>query len=243
MQLSLSPAAVRHFLRGSVGLPARTHMSIGMERRWFRVIGGIVRAPKGTALADDSLGGVPTSRATCDDMEDGRTILYLHGGGYGTHPRASYGAFARSICLETKTEVYAPDYPLAPERPFPAALDAGLASYRALAERTGGPIVLGGDSAGGGLAVATALALRDAGDALPAGMFLFSPWLDLSHSGDSFEQNGPREPILTHRGSVEKAKAYAAGRDLNDPGISPLFAESLAGLPRPTWSAPPTTCS
>ncbi len=231
MDLSLPRGVVRLLLRGTAGLPSRTHMSIAMERRWYAIASAAVRPPKGTAIEAESLGGVPVYRATCAGIAEGRAVLYLHGGGYGTFAKGAYCAFVRSISLRTSTAVHAPDYPLAPERPFPAALDAALAAWRALAGREEGPIVLAGDSAGGGLALATALALRDAGERPPAGLVLFSPWLDLTHSGASFERNGPAEPILTHRDSLEKATAYAAGADLRDSRISPLFAESLAGLP------------
>ncbi len=231
MELNLSPATVRRILRGTAGLPGRTRMPIGLERGWYAIAGASIRPPKGTSIAAESLGGVPSFLATSVAAEPGRTVMYFHGGGYGTFAKATYGAFVRTISLATKSAVHAPDYPLAPEHPFPAALDAGLAAYRALAERESGPIVLAGDSAGGGLALATVLALRDAGDDLPAGLVLFSPWLDLTHSGESFNANGPREPILTHRDSIGKARAYAAGADLDDPRVSPLFAERLAGLP------------
>jgi epsilon-lactone hydrolase len=234
MELSLPHPVVRGLLRGTAGLPARTRMPVGLARRWFDLVGGVVRPPANTSVEEGELGGVPTYTATSGDADPLRTIVYFHGGGYVNFARPSFLAFIRAISLATRSVVHMPDYPLAPERPYPAATDAGLAAYRALAARANRPIVLAGDSAGGNLAVVTAVALRDAGDDPPAGMVLFSPWLDLSHSGPSFRDNGSREPILTKRDSVGKAMAYAAGADLGDPRLSPLFTESLAGLP-PTF--------
>jgi epsilon-lactone hydrolase len=231
VELSLSPGLVRGILRATAGLPARSGMSIAMERRWFALAEKIVRLPEGAEVRRASLGGMEAYEASGRAADPSRTVVYFHGGGYGTAAWGAYRAFIARLALGTRATVVAPDYPLAPERPFPAALDAGLASYRALAERETGPIVVAGDSAGGNLALATALALRDGGEPPPAGLVLFSPWLDLSHSGDSFERNGPREPILAHRDSRRKAAVYAAGRSLRDPRVSPLFAESLAGLP------------
>lgn len=206
-------------------------MPVGMERRWLNAIGVMTRPPSGAEFAAESLGGGPALRVSTPAVEPGRTVLYVHGGGYTTAPMRTYRAFMGTIATETRTVVHAPDYPLAPEHPFPAAFDATLAAYRALAQSSPGPIVLAGDSAGGGLAVAIAVALRDAGEPAPAGLVLFCPWLDLTHSGQSFASGAPREPILHAGRSARNAELYAGSRDLRDPRISPLFEPDVAGLP------------
>jgi acetyl esterase/lipase len=153
-------------------------------------------------------------------------LLYLHGGGYfacspQTH-RSITGAYAiRGL------SVFAPDYRLAPEHAFPAALDDALAVYR---EFAGQDFVLGGDSAGGGLAVATLLAAKSAGLPMPAGAILFSPWTDLAGTGASVLANHRRESMLFGPRMKDAAEIYLQGADPKNPLASPLYGD-LAGLP------------
>lgn len=158
------------------------------------------------------------------------TILYLHGGGYfGCSPqthRPVTGGFAK-----IGFEVFAPDYRLAPEHPFPAAIEDGLAAYRALLAVKGAEsLVVAGDSAGGGLAMATILAAREAGLKLPAAVILFSPWTDLAGTGASITANAARESMLIGSRVQEVAELYLAGESAKNPLASPLYAD-LAGLP------------
>ncbi|CAG9237889.1 6-hexanolactone hydrolase [Paraburkholderia caribensis] len=166
---------------------------------------------------------------------DGRhtaTILYLHGGGYyfcspQTHRAASFGLASRS-----GARVFSLDYRLAPEHPFPAALDDALAAYRRLLEDGTKPdsIVIAGDSAGGGLALATLVALRDAGEPLPAGAILFSPWTDLAATGASLQTNDGIDPMFHGPSIARAARLYLADTPATHPYASPLYAE-LKGLP------------
>ncbi len=157
-------------------------------------------------------------------------MLYLHGGGYFacsavTH-RPITGGFARHGFT-----VFAPDYRLAPEHPFPAAVEDALASYRALLALHGaGRLVVAGDSAGGGLALATLLAAREAGLALPSALVLFSPWTDLAATGASIQVNAARESMLVAARISEVAALYLQGVSPETPLASPLYAD-LAGLP------------
>ena len=157
-------------------------------------------------------------------------MLYLHGGGYfacspATH-RPITGGFARQ-----GFEVFAPGYRLAPEHPFPAALDDALACYRALlATHEAARLVVAGDSAGGGLALATLLAAREVGLAMPSGLVLFSPWTDLAATGDSIQANAARESMLVGTRIPEVAALYLQGADPETPLASPLYG-NLAGLP------------
>jgi acetyl esterase/lipase len=125
-----------------------------------------------------------------------------------------------------------PEYRLAPEHPFPAAFDDAIAAYRALLDEAGGDasrIVLGGDSAGGGLAVAMSVALRDAGEHLPRALVLLSPWLDLTCTSPSWDSRFEGDPVLDHS-LRDAAERYLDGADARDPLCSPLFAD-LSGLP------------
>lgn len=228
MPLSLSPSVIRPVVRVTIGLPGLVGMSPAMERRWLAIIGSGIRLPEGTDVQHTTLGGIPAERVSGPWAKPGRHILYLHGGGFAAGSPKTYRAFVAALAVESRATIHVPDYPLAPEYPYPAALDAALAGYRELTGREGAAVVAG-DSAGGNLAVALAVRLRDAQGRGPLGLVLFCPWLDLSHSGES-HKGAPREPVLHAKRSHANARAYAAGRDLRDPGISPLFAD-LAGLP------------
>ena len=128
--------------------------------------------------------------------------------------------------------MFSPDYRLAPEHPFPAAIEDGVAAYRGLLAR-GVPashLVIGGDSAGGGLALAVLLSLRDAGDPLPAATMLFSPWTDLAATGDTIRTNTKRDAMFYGDGVAKGAEPYLGQADARNPLASPLYAD-LSGLP------------
>ncbi len=155
-----------------------------------------------------------------------RVVLYLHGGGYLMGSPASYRDRARRVSFRCDAEVYLPDYRLAPEHPYPAALEDALSAWThvaALHPET--PIVLAGDSAGGGLALSLLAALRDRGSALPAGAFLFSPWTDLAGTGASMVRNEGQDVWMTRRHIEAWGRHYAGRSDVADPGISPVHAD------------------
>lgn len=156
-------------------------------------------------------------------------IVYLHGGAYvlgsaDTHARLA-GAYARA----SGTEVIAVDYRLAPEHPHPAAVDDAVAVWNALAG-DGVPTALIGDSAGGGLVLATALRLRDAGAMHPVALAMTSPWVDLTLTADSIDARAATEVMLSRRGLALDADRYRGALPSDDPRVSPLHAD-LSGLP------------
>jgi len=159
-------------------------------------------------------------------------ILYLHGGGYVIGSPRSHRHLAAAIGAAAKARVLLPDYRLAPEHPFPAAVEDAVSAYRWLLAQRIVParIVIAGDSAGGGLAVAALLALRDAGVPLPAAGVCISPWVDLTGSGTSYATRADVDPIVKRDGIDRMALAYLAGKDAKAPLASPLFAD-LHGLP------------
>ncbi|SAK43620.1 alpha/beta hydrolase domain-containing protein [Caballeronia fortuita] len=160
------------------------------------------------------------------------TILYFHGGGYYFCSPRSHRAIAFGLATKIGARVFSLDYRLAPEHRFPAALDDSLAAYRRLLE-DGVPaesVAIAGDSAGAGLALATLLALRDAGDPLPAAAALFSPWTDLTGSGESMRANEGRDPMYHASVFPEVAAQYLGAADARDPYASPLFGD-FEGLP------------
>ena len=162
----------------------------------------------------------------------GRVVLYLHGGGYVIGSPRSHRHLAAAIASAGAASALLLDYRLAPEHPFPAAVDDAVAAYRWLLDQgiAPGHIVIAGDSAGGGLTVATLLALRDVSGPLPAGGVCISPWVDLTCSGASYRTKAEVDPIVTSGPIEEMARAYLGDRDRRTPLASPLFAD-LRGLP------------
>jgi acetyl esterase/lipase len=155
-----------------------------------------------------------------------RVVLYLHGGGYLFGSPAGYRDRARRLSYRCKAEVFVPDYRLAPEHPYPAALEDALAAWAHVAAlRPKAPIVVAGDSAGGGLALSLLAALRDRREALPAGAFVFSPWTDLAGTGASVTRNEGRDVWLSRRHIEQWGRHYAGKSDIADPGLSPMHAD------------------
>lgn len=159
-------------------------------------------------------------------------LFYLHGGGYVAGSPLTHRELAARLSLATGMRVLLIDYRLAPEHPFPAALEDAAAGYRWLLQQGILPeqIIIGGDSAGGGLAVATLLWLRQQGAPLPAAGFLLSPWLDLALTGDSLQTRATLDPLCSYEGLLLAAQQYLAQADAQTPFASPLYGE-LTGLP------------
>ena len=159
-------------------------------------------------------------------------ILHLHGGGYVLGSSATAGNVAAGIAAATGRPVFALDYRLAPEHPFPAAIDDSVAAYRWLSTTAEGEgdLVISGDSAGGGLAVAVAMRIRDLALRAPVAVVGLSPWADLSLESPSLVRNAARDPLVSAAFLAESAGRYLAGGDPATPFASPVFAD-LSGLP------------
>lgn len=175
---------------------------------------------------------VPSWWFGTDDVHDGRTILYLHGGAYVAGSHGTHRGLAATLARLADADLLLPEYRLAPEHRFPAAVDDALATWRWLLEEHGADptrCVFAGDSAGGGLAVALAVAARDEGLPLPAGIACLSPWTDLTGSGGSLHTNDDVDIWLDGPLIAPAARLYAPDEP-DHPLASPLFAD-LAGLP------------
>ena len=158
-----------------------------------------------------------------------RTILYLHGGAFFMGSPASYRNRAMRVSWRCNAEVFVPDYRLAPEHPYPAALEDALAAWKLVrALRPDAPIFVAGDSAGGGLGLSLLLKLRDLGLPMPRGAFLLSPWTDLTVSGASVDSG--KDFWFTRRHLETWAKYYVGRADARSPYLSPVFAD-YSGLP------------
>ena len=160
-----------------------------------------------------------------------RVILYLHGGAFVMGSPASYRNRAMRLSYRCHAEVFVPDYRLAPEHPFPAALDDAFAAWKFVkALRPGAPIFVAGDSAGGGLSLSLLVRLRDSGLVMPNGSFQLSPWTDLTVSGSSVDGNRGKDLWFTRKHLEVWASYYVGHADGRSPYVSPVFAD-LSGLP------------
>jgi epsilon-lactone hydrolase len=189
--------------------------------------------PDDVRVTEVDAGGVPAHWLAAPGADTGRVLLFLHGGGYELGSLRSDGELAARLGLASGMRVLFPEYRLAPEHPFPAAVDDVLAAWRWLRadqDLAAASMAVAGDSAGGGLAVALLVATRDAGEALPAAAVLMSPTVDLTSSGDSMTERADQDPISTPAMLREFAADYLAGADPKTPLASPLFAP-LGGLP------------
>jgi cation diffusion facilitator CzcD-associated flavoprotein CzcO/acetyl esterase/lipase len=209
--------------------------SIGFQRRWLRGLSRSTLMQKGVAVEAGTVGGVPGEwlRSTQAPSAPPGVVLYLHGGAFCIGSPATHRALTARLALVTGLPVFALDYRLAPEHRHPAALDDALAAFRALSIESEGerrPVILAGDSAGGGLALATAIALRDSGAPLPAALVLLSPWVDLAMR-DAPAAEPPGEAMLSVAWANACAAHYLGGATSADaPTVSPVFAD-LHGLP------------
>ncbi|WDR90250.2 alpha/beta hydrolase [Burkholderia ambifaria] len=162
----------------------------------------------------------------------GRTLLYFHGGGYYFCSTKTHRPLVFGLTKRAGVRAFSLDYRLAPENRFPAALDDALAAYRQLLALGTPPesIVFGGDSAGGGLALATLVAVRDRGEPLPAGAILFSPWTDLAGTGGTMRSNDGPDPMFAGAALPKAAKLYLGDASATHPYASPFYAD-FTGLP------------
>ena len=212
-------------------LPNMREQTVEEAREMYDKAKYVFALPEGVETAQHEIGGVPAEVVTPPARGAG-TFLYLHGGGYAIGSPVSHRHLVAALAVASRTRAVALDYRLAPENPFPAALDDALAGYRGLldAGTAPGSIVIGGDSAGGGLTVATLLAIRDAGLPLPAAAVCISPWADLTNEAESYRTHAERDPLVFQEDIDRWGGAYLAGADPRTPLASPLHAD-LSGLP------------
>ena len=183
-----------------------------------------------TQATTGDFGGVAGEEVTCSGASPIGTVLYLHGGGYVMGGPQTHRGLTSRLAKAAGVSVVTIDYRLAPEHPFPAALDDAEAAYRALLLRQPATsIVIAGDSAGGGLSLALALRLKQAGLSQPAGIFVISPWTDLLQTSETCLTKAAADPIISREGLDGMASAYMGGADAHDPLISPVHG-NYAGV-------------
>ncbi|MGA7972175.1 MAG: alpha/beta hydrolase [Pseudolabrys sp.] len=180
-----------------------------------------------------TVGGIAGFWLRPANAQPGARMLYLHGGGYVLGSAQALTNFAGQIAARVGADTFVPDYRLAPEHPFPAAIDDAVAAYRGLVADGAERIVVAGDSAGGGLTLALLSILaadKTKGMVQPVGAAVMSPWTDLSLAGDSFDTRAEADPIFTRGVLRGFADMYLRGQDATNPKASPLYAR-LDGLP------------
>ena len=217
-RLQLANFGARHFARPKI---ARTPTPEQARKDLERATRFLIAPPYTLALPGEQM-----DRVSVGVPDQSRVILYFHGGGYIAGSPRTHRALVARIAALTGMEVFVPRYPLAPDHPAPAAFEAGLSAFETLLSRgyRAGSIVLGGDSAGGGLALAVMAALLQRGQ-MPAGLFGLSPWTDLTTSGASMTANATVDRLLDPARISELVGYVTAGQmDPADPRISPLFA-------------------
>jgi epsilon-lactone hydrolase len=188
--------------------------------------------PADVSTRQDTLGGVPVVVIDVAGTGSGGVVVYFHGGGYALGTAGITVGLAAEVARSAGARVISVDYRLAPEHPYPAAVDDALAAWRGLLAAGQDPAAtaFAGESAGGGLALAAMIAARDAGLPLPSAAVLMSPWADLTLAGASMAGKAAADPALTEAGLRRRASGYAARHDPAQPLISPVFGD-LAGLP------------
>jgi len=188
---------------------------------------------KDSKLENVDAGGVPAAWMITPEVAKDRAILYLHGGGYIQGSITSHQDLAQRISKASKTKMLILDYRLAPEHPFPAALEDSVRAYEWLINNEGyipKNLIIAGDSAGGGLTLTTLVKLRDQGIRLPAAAVCLSPWTDLALTGDSIKLKLHEDPFISPDGLMFSAGLYLGKTDPKNSYASPLYAD-LKGLP------------
>ena len=202
-----------------------------VQRTRLEQVSGIAVVPRGTTVADHSVAGVPAKLVSAGAPDAPLTVIHFHGGGYCLGSARTAKSWAAHLSAQAGCQVVLPEYRLAPENPYPAALaDARAIAGALLRETDPGSVVVSGDSAGGGLALALLLSMRDEGKDLPAGCILLSPWLDLGRDRRVPGELVRRDVLLSPDWLDACARAYAGPSAWADHLVSPLHA-AHAGLP------------
>ena len=207
-------------------------IDVNEQRRLLRELTSSQPLPADVTVTAAALGGVPTAEITIDGIEPRHVVLYFHSGVYVLGDAFQAANLASQVGRLTRAKVISVDYRLAPEHPYPAAVDDALAAYEALLQNGTAPsdIVFAGESAGGGLAVATLVNARDHGLPLPAAAFVMSPYADLTLAGTTMQTKREVDVLMSPEALQSRVTDYTAGQDAALGLISPIFAD-LSGLP------------
>lgn len=229
--MKINKRVIRTGLRASRPLFASHRVSVKGKRAMVELLTGAARPPKGTRFDRITIAGVPVERVQPPTGEANGTLIYLHGGGYALGSAKGYRGLVAHLASAAGMTAIIPDYSRAPEARYPVALEEMVAVYTRLLEEGLDPetTVIAGDSAGGGLTLALAMALRDRGITAPAALGLICPWANLAIDVDRLRPK-LRDPLILPSMTAEWAPEYAGGADPMSPGISPVYGD-MNGLP------------
>jgi acetyl esterase/lipase len=207
-------------------------IDVNEQRRLLRELTSAQPLPADVTVTAAALGGVPTAEITIDGIEPRHVVLYFHGGVYVLGGAFQAADLASQVGRRTRAKVISVDYRLAPEHPYPAAVNDALAAYEALLHNGTAPsdVAFAGESAGGGLAVATLVNARDHGLPLPAAAFVMSPYADLTLAGATMQTKREVDVLMSREALQSRVSDYTSGQDAAAGLISPIFAD-LSGLP------------
>jgi acetyl esterase/lipase len=201
-------------------------------RVWYEQFTAQFELPEDAVFEQVGAGGVSAEWISTPGVAEDRVVMYLHGGGYMIGSMRTHRSPLSYLSRVSDARVLGLNYRLAPEHPFPAAVEDSVAAYRWLLAEGVSPrrIAIGGDSCGGGLTIATLVALKYFGDPLPAAGISHSGWTDLAHTGDTFETKAEEDPLIDKEMLEGMAAAYLGDRSRTTPLASPYYAD-LQGLP------------
>jgi epsilon-lactone hydrolase len=229
--VKLDKNVIRAVLRGARPAFGSRHMGVGGRRLMLELLTAAARPPKGTRFERVTMAGVPVERVRPPQSGTHGILIYLHGGAYALGSTKGYRGLVAHLAAAAGMTALIPDYSRAPEAQYPIALDEMVAVYSRLLEDGLDPkmTVIAGDSAGGGLTLALAMALRDRGLPAPAALGLICPWADLALDMDEMRPV-LRDPLIRPSMCAEWAPRYAGSFDPQLPGISPVYGD-MTGLP------------
>jgi len=226
-------AGVRALLAARQPAPGAPPPSVAERRAAMDALGEMGALPSGCFHEPATMNRVKCERVVPQGAVPGRTILYLHGGGYTAGSPRSHRPMIARIAEAGRSIAIAADYRLGPEHRFPSAVSDAIAVYRALLAEGADPgkAVVAGDSAGGGLALALALSIKAQDLPQPAGFFVISPWADLTQSGASYRTRAETDPMISKAVLDQNALAYLGGLEAQDPLASPVFGDFTGVAP------------
>lgn len=214
------------------GIVAKPNATIQEQRASFEASMGMMPVPPNTKVTPLRADGIAAEWVEAPGARADHAILYLHGGGYVIGSPVTHRSLAAKLSETSKARVLVIDYRMAPEAPFPAAVEDAVKAYRWLLAQglSASKLAISGDSAGGGLTLATSVALRDADVALPKAVAMLSPWTDLTGNSETMTTRADKDPMVQKAGLMAMGALYLNGKDAKTPLASPLFAD-LRGLP------------
>lgn len=214
-----------------VGVFYNPQSSIQRIRREFTITTKLIPQKQAGSFESTTVDGIPAVWVIPDQITNDKVVLYFHGGGYSVCSPETHKKMCSIMARESGTKFLLIDYRLAPENPFPAAIEDALKAYAWLQKRySADKIIFGGDSAGGGLTVSTLLRLKEKGENLPLKAFCLSPWLDLASTGESYQINRFKDAYIDFESIRRWSVFYAPESMHKNPLVSPLYGD-LTGLP------------